>query len=1282
MSTSASKSTKKITKKQQAELDAAAAAAALVTPSSSVSGPPLASGPSVAVPLAIGPPIYSIPNMADIVRNEIQADDKRPKIILLNTNEMAFFTYNLFSHDISHDGHPANLGDDRFQKAIQQDSEKVKDAVSESHSSPDPDPLLPAPVPKAAAKAAAKAAKDAEKAADKAAAKAAKDAAKAAKAPKTKGGAKDDIYFDTPYKPYELNDSVDAIIGSISSELIENKMLFVSMDRLRDSNFMKHQNRTYIIIDIPHIMELYNDDINLRESTYPGYIYFNNSVVLPYDIRVTSTKTRPPVYNIEWIDYETKNSFAIEFTKEILVNNITFLQRDPKDASGSLASRTAYTRMTTSQRGADSFKEAKEALGDEFFYEVFSDYMENKSCNKIDGIYSLFPFFIQKRFEGGIVVPSVAEAANFLTVLTKENYLLYYNYYLNIYKTKFITDLPYYEVTQEEITTVQTKLDEPGVNGYKNNYITYLAQIFAHQIQYGKNIEDLKTQYAEIQNKISENKPLIQPEDPSIKQFVDFLTISNYYFNTKEILEKEEDEVGARVEEDEVGARVEEDEVGARVGVESDNKGGSSFKNKNSRQFGGALSYVNILFENKNVFTLPTVITDFSSFTNNSQEFNDTYKLDVYPTPPGNTLSYRNILKFIINPLPIYDLGDFYSYAVPYREEIFDMTSDGYKKNLIRLTSILNLILAELSKASVDQNIATFVTATDTKAGSDFKSFPTSCIFLENTESAEHHLVDNPSFINFLKKIKIFEQELFRQIKIYIFYLKTKSVGGAVDNLTVFENNLKSNIITYLSVIPYVSKIFVADPTLSQAQKVNASYMIASAVLSMSYYMKKMANVHPEDSTILSAEINMLSNIFLKKNLLKGTAQGQIDEKLVDEFVSWLTPGTAGHSGTYFGTSDFLYNEDDFKSSDTLWSKTGIKKPSGKKTFINNAATNPIADLPIFFCPFSSIMDGQSTCNSYESALRLNNYVEIGFVDVIVRDGVSVVNAGDDTQETMRYHVKVEKDTAPGKWDETSSTTSRTIKISAYLKIGNEVIINIGKVGDYAINGRPYIYVDLNGSSSPLEAPTCLKNIMDVSISSLRKPDNTYRTWDEYLVFLNSDSIITTKDIITDIESDKTSRQIRNEILSASFVKSLGDYLQELNIVAKHGGYVGPVTSDLPNTIQDPDITDRAHPRFGLSNDRPSGVRIVLLLLFGQTDINEDSFGGYLNGKGKYLLAVRDKAIVGVKPKKKKGGNNINRKTKRRKNKNKTKKKYDRKNKKTKKYKRITKKNKRILKRK
>jgi hypothetical protein len=419
-----------------------------------------------------------------------------------------------------------------------------------------------------------------------------------------------------------------------------------------------------------------------------------------------------------------------------------------------------------------------------------------------------------------------------------------------------------------------------------------------------------------------------------------------------------------------------------------------------------------------------------------------------------------------------------------------------------------------------------------------------------------------------------------------------------------------------------------------------------------------MTNVHPENSTILTSEINMLSEIFLKKNLLKGTTHGDIDDNLINNFVNWLTPGTLHGATSFFSKAKFLYNEDDLPTNKTLWKSTKINQPKGKLQYISNAVSATSVGLPEFLCPFSSIVDGQSTCNSYESSKRTGHPVEIGLLNVIVRDGTAVAPSSIATNESMRYHVKVEKHEDPTKWDESDNFSPRTIKISAYLKIGNEVIINIGKVGDYVKTiSKPYIEVDLNGSSSPLEAAVCVKTIMDICINTLHNPDGSYKKWDDYLTFLNTKTATMSVQVPKNPGTlmTKSSREVRNEILSASFVKSLGDYLQELNIVAENGGYVGNIVSDPPGELQLPSAG-----RFGFSNDRPSGVRLVLLLLFGKSGINDKSFGGYLTEKGHYLIGIRNKAISMAS-----GGGNRNIKIK-------TKKKYNHKNK------RITKKNKRI----
>jgi hypothetical protein len=270
--------------------------------------------------------------------------------------------------------------------------------------------------------------------------------------------------------------------------------------------------------------------------------------------------------------------------------------------------------------------------------------------------------------------------------------------------------------------------------------------------------------------------------------------------------------------------------------------------------------------------------------------------------------------------------------------------------------------------------------------------------------------------------------------------------------------------------------------------------------------------------------------------------------------------------------------------------------------------------IPPFFCPFSSIMDGQTTCNSLKSALKMNG-VEYGTMDVIIRDG-SV--GGTTTGETMRYHIRVEL--VPG--------SSNVVQISAFLKIGNDVLINIGRLGSTpnSPQAEPHIVVDLNSKRSPLEASECLREIINVNVDSLVNSDNSIKKWEDYLELINSND--TTPIVTTRSGQNITPQELRRRIVSASFRKSLGDYLQELNMTVENGGYIDnySVIATPGTTILPPNTF-----RLGLSNDRPSGIRIMLLLLFGQNNINPSSIGGFINPDGKYLIAIRNKKTKGGK---------------------------------------------------
>ena len=89
-----------------------------------------------------------------------------------------------------------------------------------------------------------------------------------------------------------------------------------------------------------------------------------------------------------------------------------------------------------------------------------------------------------------------------------------------------------------------------------------------------------------------------------------------------------------------------------------------------------------------------------------------------------------------------------------------------------------------------------------------------------------------------------------------------------------------------------------------------------------------------------------------------------------------------------------------------------------------------------------------------------------------------------------------------------------------------------------------------------------------------------------------------------DIEGDGDPQR-HAAILRASFQKGCGDFLQELNAVYYDGGYTTRKTTG--SAISEPNAG-----RLLLSNDRPSGLRAVVLMLFGTGALNPNAVGGFI----------------------------------------------------------------------
>jgi hypothetical protein len=372
-------------------------------------------------------------------------------------------------------------------------------------------------------------------------------------------------------------------------------------------------------------------------------------------------------------------------------------------------------------------------------------------------------------------------------------------------------------------------------------------------------------------------------------------------------------------------------------------------------------------------------------------------------------------------------------------------------------------------------------------------------------------------------------------------------------------------------------------------------------------------------SALLSIETTEISRILTKKanasTILQSSSFGDNDTKLYNKFLGWVQNNFYQREGN----SKFEFNDGiSGKLSGTL-SKEGWKgklledigqQYGGDKFYINNAVNAPSALGKLgrgYFCPAASIMDNQSTCSTKNSAIA-NEGFEGGIMDFVIHDGREF---GTQTGSPARmiYRVRV-----------VPIGDGSTCQIWAYLSIDSKLVINIADKSSGAdwpnlTDAHEPITVPLNakrGENIPMDAKTCLKNIFATIDSPSFKEYNTkgYQS------------------LIDDLDAPKN-LPLRRLILESSFVKGLGDFLQEAAGFVENGGY--ETTPIVEPNIKPSIIRLPNQGRLQLSNDRPSGVRAILLLLYGKKNINPNVIAGYLTEmidkkkipKSKYALASR-----------------------------------------------------------
>lgn len=394
---------------------------------------------------------------------------------------------------------------------------------------------------------------------------------------------------------------------------------------------------------------------------------------------------------------------------------------------------------------------------------------------------------------------------------------------------------------------------------------------------------------------------------------------------------------------------------------------------------------------------------------------------------------------------------------------------------------------------------------------------------------------------------------------------------------------------------------------------------------------------------VLSAKAN-------ERTKLKSASFGDNDTKLYKGFVNYLKDPALSknwvNNAKFYATSlekgtkskELMFktlkdNADwaDKKALTEQMLQTSVVNNNEPRYYINNAVTARLELGELmnkYFCPIFSVMDNMPQCGNAKSAALLNGY-EWGVLDIIIHDGKSFYGGG-ASGSNIEYRVRVQPEPiAQGK------EYPEKAYIAAYLKIGNNYAINVGAgmveqlAGNFSwpkkVQISPAIEVPLTKNAiNPLDAKVCLNSVLDL----INNPQSNFYQLKSmgYEQMLNYIKLQPTESPPADMQvalnklfpgGTPSPQQLRRALLERSFVKGLGDTLQELAGVVTNSGYTGEGPIGTKGNIASPDTK-----RLQLSNDRPSGIRAILLLLYGRGDIAQNAVAGYLT-KDRYAVAAR-----------------------------------------------------------
>ena len=1148
--------------------------------------------------VAAAPPTAAAPTGSATITSRTNPSTAGAKEIILTTPQMAFFLFNLFGHDIIHDAHPAlNSGSERMTVVLSESDIQKLNTVSDPHKG---------------------------------------------------GGNKDDDFLgltqivqDETLKKNAIK-SVKNIVESIGQTLMERKMLYaVEYQKLKKENklntlkFKDFQEKTFIIIDIERIISNYDDKNDL---TYPGDIFYKGKKNNFWNITVNKNKND---FTVIWNQDETNYTVMFNSDKTATNDRIQLLQiKENNDTSNILSFFILCTDTDTeTYKVCSKFTAYVNSLGDNFFYDTFVTFMENETYNSIDGILSMFPDYIlngKSRSDSDNTTNFNKYIMNFNTFIIGfhsynddndvnklfHSYNEFYKNFLDIIKTFYLQtkDLiikKYLYVSSEdsydelhlpdninEITT--NSIYENKDNKKRNKYITILAKIFAGYFnkQYSSSEKtSMKKVFTIIKSILKLNSC-----DQNFIYVQNFLRMTSLYFELK-IINPE------LIEEQSAGKRYKQsggDIIQYTMSI--DQNLFLEDKNNTPKQ-----KFENIMTGVPNPYNGKIETVKITSYLNNMKTLTNNIFENILDLIMVNLVSYiTNDDDKILLAVKNSDNGWLFLFNIP------DLP--GTNKYL---KGINDLILIP------GQNLNSIVKMPATGKMKITPLFKFDCETLEKIDGNDTLKTLPDKSKQVMVELYNFEQAFIVQLKVFLLYNYTKlnfqknspqPTLPSDSKKTTFFDNFKTNFIKYYSIFQIV--VGAKIDSFSQIQKVNTGYMISSSIGVISYCIKQIpaTDINRIPDSALDNEMEILESIYLTKNLQKGSSVGDPDDKLIKHFKKMLSLNLLSYNGNYT-----ISNSNNITNSNAKIMKhiTPPVTNTNKLYLINNAINS--TGMPEFFCPFSSILDGQSTCKTYDSAIDKGNPIEDGTLNVVVHNGYNIQSGSITTNniETMRYHVRVTK----GKWE----SNQKILLISAYLKIQNIVLINIGfgDVSTYSHSSEndkkpgSAISFDITQTESPFDAKKCISEIIDNNIDLTTKSDDTIRSWNDFLKIINENgSLVETK------KYGNISRDLfRRKIIETSFKKSLGDYLQEINTVADNGGY-----TNVPTSIDANGNSVNIPPnnfRLGLSNDRPSGVRIASLILFGLSGINPNSMGGYYTiapskqgYNGSFMIASRKSSLL------------------------------------------------------